>query len=160
MAVITPNESDCIAYLPSPYTIGLDKDNREELSFNYQINLLHRPTEDDTEDFITFPNLFGQKDGPLKLFFMREPQSLFNGNIKLTLNSTLAIEEWNTPIEHDDINAIEIKITAPKNVAVKDIQSIALCSVDKDNRVTAYIVKNVQGYSDDEKLKSWWIYPV
>ena len=65
-AVITPSKSDCIAYLPSPYAIALDKDNREALSLNYQINLLQ---EDET--FVTYPNLFGAKGSRLQMCFLR-----------------------------------------------------------------------------------------
>ncbi len=159
MAVITPSESDCIAYLPSPYTIGLDKDNREELSFNYQINLLHRPTEDDAEDFITFPNLFGQKESPLKMCFLNEPQSLFNENVSMTTASVVADDVPYSLIENAEKNAIEVRITEPSGVNLDEVKAIVLYQVDEIGGKYAYIVKNVQKQPNERKLRSWWISP-
>lgn len=160
MAVITPSESDCIAYLPAPYTIGLDKDNREELSFNYQINLLHRPSEDDSEDFVTFPNLFGQKESPLKMCFLNEPQSLFNENVSMTTASMVADDVPYSLIENTVKNAIEVRITRPEGVNLNNVKAIVLYQADSLGGKYAYIVKNVHKLLNERKLQSWWIFPV
>lgn len=74
-AIVSVSDSESIVRVPggNDYGIALDKDCREELSFNYQINLLHCPTEADKYDFLTFPNLFGQKDSSLKVCLLSEP---------------------------------------------------------------------------------------
>ena len=41
-ACIGQTEEQSQMYLPKQYAIGLDKDCREELSFNYQISLLYK----------------------------------------------------------------------------------------------------------------------
>ena len=157
---IAPNEDDCDIYLPSPYLIGLDKDNREAISFNYQINLLHRPTETDTEDFFTFPNIFGQKDGPLKMCLLSEPQSLFNENLNLLPVDILVDDVSYSLDENDALNAIEIKIETPSGVDLTAVKAIAMYTeIESGSSRVAYIIKNVERLPDDKKLKSWWLHP-
>lgn len=159
-AVTIPNESSCDIYLPSPYLIGLDKDNREAISFDYQINLLHRPTQDDTEDFFTFPNLFGQKDSPLKMCFLSEPQSLFNENMNLLPALLLADDVNYSLIDNSSLNAIEVRIPTPSGVDLTEVKAIALYQEDEIGGRYAYIVKNVSKLPDSQKTQSWWICPV
>ena len=157
-AVTIPSESSCDIYLPSPYLIGLDKDNREAISFNYQINLLHRPTSADTEDFFTFPNLFGQKDSPLKMCLLSEPQSLFNENLNLSPHDILADEIGYSLIDNGSYNAIEVRIPTPSGVDLTAVKSIALYTqTEEGSERVAYIIKNVERLPNNRKLQSWWI---
>lgn len=160
MATVIPSEGICAAYLPSPYMIALDKDNREALSFNYQVNLLHRPTESDGEDFITFPNLFGQKESPLKMCFLSESQSLFNENVDLSPALILADNVEYNLIDNDALNAIEVRIPTPTGVDLSEVRSIVLYQEDGDGGRYAYIVKNVDRLPNERKLQSWWIQAV
>lgn len=159
-AVTIPSESSCDIYLPSPYLIGLDKDNREAISFNYQINLLHRPTDADTEDFFTFPNLFGQKDSPLKMCLLSEPQSLFNENINLSPAVILADDVSYNLVDNSSLNAIEIRIVTPSGVDLNAVNAIALYQDSDDGGRYAYIIKNVSKQPNNKKLQSWWLCPV
>lgn len=159
-AVIRPTDSSSDIYLPSPSLIGLDKDNREALSFNYQINLLHRPTAADTDDFITFPNIFGQKDGSLKMCFLSEPQSLFDENINLSPAILLADNINYSLVDISDLNAIEVRIPTPSGVDPTAVKSIVLYQEDEIGGRYAYIVKNVSKLTDAGELPNWWIYPV
>lgn len=159
-AVEIPSESSCDIYLPSPYLIGLDKDNREALSFNYQINLLHRPTVADTEDFFTFPNLFGQKDSPLKMCLLSEPQSLFDENINLSPAVILADDVSYSLVDNSSLNAIEVRITTPSGVDLNAVNAIALYQDSDDGGRYAYIIKNVSKQPNNKKLQSWWLVPV
>lgn len=156
-ASIIPLEKDCQVYLPDPFLIGLDKDCREELSFNYQINFLHRAQKDD-DDFITFPNLFGTKDSELKMCLLDEPQSMFNENINLSAANIVA-DNVEYKLNCNDGEFIEIKITQP-DVNLDRVKSIVLYQQDEIGSRAAYIVKNVHNLDNDEKLGSWWIYPV
>ncbi|MBQ8424420.1 MAG: hypothetical protein IJX17_00160 [Clostridia bacterium] len=156
-ASIIPLEKDCQVYLPDPLLIGLDKDCREELSFNYQINFLHRAQKDD-DDFITFPNLFGTKDSELKMCLLDEPQSMFNENINLSAANIVA-DNVEYELNCNDGEFIEIKITQP-DVNLDRVKSIVLYQQDEIGSRAAYIVKNVHNLDNDEKLGSWWIYPV
>lgn len=159
-AVTIPTEIESDICLPSPYLIGLDKDNREALSFNYQINLLHRPTQADIEDFFTFPNLFGKKDSPLKMCFLNEPQSLFNENINLSPALVLADNITYELIDDARLNAIEVRIATPSGIDMAQVKSIVLYQEDEIGGRYAYIVKNVSRLPDSQKTKSWWISPV
>ena len=146
--------------LPASYLIGLDKDNREALSFNYQINLLHRPTVADTEDFFTFPNLFGQKDSPLKMCLLSEPQSLFDENINLSPAVILADDVSYSLVDNSSLNAIQVRITTPSGVDLNAVNAIALYQDSDDGGRYAYIIKNVSKQPNNKKLQSWWLVPV
>lgn len=159
-AIIDPPEDSVIAVQGgNNVVIALEKDCREEISFNYQINLLHTPREDDKEDFLTFPNLFGDKDSPLKMCFLSESQSLFNENINLSPATVLA-DNINYDLIDDGLNAIEVRITEPVGINMSEVKSIVLYQEDESGGRSAYIVKNVAKLSNERKLQSWWIYPV
>lgn len=157
-ASIVPEELECQVYLPDPFLIGLDKDCREELSFNYQINFLHRSQKND-DDFITFSNLFGTKDSQLKMCLLDETQSMFNENINLSAANIVADNVEYELIDGEDGEYIEIKITPP-DISLDRVKSIVLYQQDDIGARAAYIVKNVDKLSNDKKLGSWWIYPV
>ncbi len=159
-APYVPTESESDIYLPSPYTIGLDKDNREAISFNFQINLLHRPTEQDREDFITLANLFGEKDSELKMCLLSNTQSMFNQDINASLHSVLADNVQYALIDNATLNAIEIKITKPTGVDLEKVKAIALYEESEGGARYAYIIKNVEKTPTEQRLKSWWLVPV
>ena len=159
-AITIPSESESIMFLPQPYAIGLDKDNREAISFNYQINLLHRPTEADIEDFFTFPNLFGQKDSSLKMCLLSEPQSLFNEIIDLSSATLIADNVAYSILDNRALNAIELRITEPSGVNKNIVKSIVLYQENEIGERYAYMVKNVADLPNERKFQSWWIYPV
>lgn len=137
--------------------IPLDKDGREEISFNYQINLLHG---DNTEnDFITFPNLFGTKDSPLKMLLSKEIQSLFDEDLILKGDVVIA-DDVTYDIADDERNAIRIDITPPSGIDLSQIKSIVLYQEDNIGGRYAYIAYNVEHLPDEQKLQPWYIYPV
>lgn len=141
----------------SNHAIALDKDGREEISFNYQINLLHG---DNSEyDFITFPNLFGSKDSPLKMLLSKEVQSLFDEDIVLKGDVIIA-DDVEYELADDERNAIRIDITAPNGVDLSQVKSIVMYQQDEIGGRYAYIAYNVEHLPDAEKLKPWYIYPV
>lgn len=161
-AVIDESDIDDIAGTQGGdnFGIALDKDCREEISFNYQINLLHRPTESDSEDFITFPNLFGEKESPLKMCFLSETQSMFNENINLSNADVLADDVEYSLIDDNVLNVVELRITPPSEVDINSIKAIVLYQINLLGGKYAYIVKNVSKLPNDKKLQSWWISPV
>lgn len=138
--------------------IALDKDAREAISFNYQINFLHKASEADVEDFITFPNLFGQKESELKMLLLSEPQSLFNENINLS-GANVVADNVVYELLDDGQEAIELRITQPDGIDLSQVQAIALYQENQQGSRYAYIVKNVSKLADVDKLQSWWIYP-
>lgn len=159
-AVYVPSESESDIYLPSPYTIGLDKDNREAISFNFQINLLHRATAQDSEDFITLSNLFGEKESELKMCLLNDTQSMFNQDINASLHSVLADNVQYSLIDNATLNAIEIRITEPTGVDLAKVKAIALYEESEGGSRYAYIIKNVEKTPAEQRLKSWWLFPV
>ena len=159
-AIISVSDSDSIVRVPggNDYGIALDKDCREELSFNYQINLLHRPTEADKYDFLTFPNLFGQKDSSLKVCLLSEPQSLFNENINISPADVLADN-----VSYDFYNtngAIEIRFAPSAATDLSKVRAIVFYEESEKGNRSAYIVKNISPLPTNGKLPSMYIYPV
>ena len=136
--------------------IALDKDCREEISFNYQINLLHTAGVAGENDFITFANLFGQKESPLKMCLLGETQGMFDENINLSTANMIADNVVYDLIDSE--NAIEVRITTPAGIDLSEVKSIVL--YQENGGKYAYIVKNVATLPASDKLQSWWIYPV
>ena len=150
--------------------IALDKDNREELSFNYQINLLHKNQQGD-DDFITFPNLFGDKDNDLHCLLLADPQSQFNENINISPSVTLAeavpFSFNNSPNGSIQISFDSNNIDWQNNGSIDRVQCICFYEnlVDPATGVetgarAGYIYKNVDKLANEQKLQSWYIYPI
>ena len=148
-----PTESASAFYLPDSLSIGLDKDNREALSFNYQINLLQ---EDAT--FITYSNLFGQKSSRLKMCLLNTEASLYDDGVPMTAR-TIVADNVTYSLVNTSRNAIEIRITRPANIDASAVKSIVLYE-EEDASKYAYIAKNVDGIADSDKFDSWWLYPI
>ena len=160
-AIISVSDSDSIVRVPggNDYGIALDKDCREELSFNYQINLLHRPTEADKYDFLTFPNLFGQKESPLKVCLLSEPQSLFNENINLSAADTLDDDVGYSFYDASN-GAIGIRFTPKATTNLQQVKAVVFYEESAQGNRNAYIVKNISALTVDGKLPDWYIYAV
>jgi hypothetical protein len=140
--------------------IALDKDNREEISFNYQINLLHRASEND-DDFITFPNIFGEKDSDLYVCLLNQTQSLFDENVNITTATTLA-DRVPYMLEASTKGSLQIKFTSPTwidGADISQVKSIVFYQENENFGRTAYIAKNVAKLPDGDKLQNWYIYP-
>lgn len=151
-----PTESDSLFLLTDKLSIGLDKDNREALSFNYQINLL---TSDDDEEnkFIIFSNIFGQKFSRLKMVLINHTVSMFDEAVDMSINYIVADNVDYSLIEHE--GAIEVSITKPEGINIDEVKAIVL--YDQDGGLNyAYLAKNVDNLTGDNKLQSWFIYPV
>ncbi len=140
--------------------IALDKDNREEISFNYQINLLHSAKEGD-DDFITFPNLFGRKTDDLKVCLSTQEQSLFNENVDLTSAAIIASVPYT--FGKSDKGSLTIEFGEPifiDGADISQVKSIVFYHEDNESGRVAYIAKNVGKLPNDEKLLWWYIAPV
>lgn len=161
-AVIDPTESGTIIGVQGSErkAVVLDKDNREEISINYQINFLHRAAEGD-DDFITFPNLFGEKGSDLKACFLNKEQSMFNESVSMTSATILAD---NVPLSFgvSPKGSISIQFGNPAWIddgKISDVKAITLYAEEEEGRI-AYIVKNVARLPDGKKLLPWYIFPV
>lgn len=162
-AVISPPQRSVIGVQGGgEMAIALDKDNREEISFDYQINLLHRPTEEDSEDFITFPNLFGEKDGDLKVCLLNQEQSLFDENVSIT-RATMLADKVPFSFGISTKGSLTITFGTPTwidNANISQVKAIVFYCESIEGGRTAYIVKNVAKLPDKDKLRDWFIYPV
>ena len=152
-----PTEEESIFLLPDRLSIGLDKDNREAISFNYQINLLNS-NDDDRDLFVIFSNVFGEKKNRLKMLLLNHTVSMFDETVELSTSSIVA-DNIDYVLDDSPDGAIEVKITRPDGIDMSQVKSIIL--YDTDNNLNyAYIAKNVGNIPDEDKLQSWWIYPV
>ena len=57
-------------------------------------------------------------------------------------------------------NSIELKISLKTTVDMSKVKSIVLYQGELTTGKFAYIIKNVHKLSDEDKLQSWYIYPV
>lgn len=152
-----PTEAESIFLLPDTLSIGLDKDNREALSFNYQINLLNS-NDDERDTFVIFSNVFGNKNNRLKMLFLNHAVSMFDESVEMSETSIIA-DNVEYSLISDPTGSIEVRITPPSNIDLESVKSIILYDVE-DNLNYAYIAKNVGNLPNEDKLQSWWIYPV
>lgn len=152
-----PTEENSVFLLPDTLSIGLDKDNREALSFNYQINLLNSSV-DDKDMFVIFSNVFGDKKGRLKMLLLNHSVSMFDETVELSESSIVA-DNIEYELDETTENALEIKIKQPDGIDMNSVKSIILYDTD-DGLNYAYIAKNVENLANEDKLQSWWIYPV
>lgn len=164
-AIISVSDDDSIVHVPGGdnWGIAIDKDCREEMSFNYQINLLHRQTKTDKDDFFIFPNLFGQKESSLKVCLLSEPQSLFNENINISTADVLA-DDVNYEFYDASDEAIGIRFVPSETTDLSRVKAVVFYDENEQmseprNR-SAYIVKNISSLTEDGKLPDWYIYAV
>lgn len=160
-AVISPpSDSPIGVWGSNDNAVALDKDNREEISFNYQINLLHH-RESDGFDFYTFPNLFGDKDEDLKVALLNREQSLFDEGVDMSWATVLS---YNVPYAFSTTVKGSIKITFDENGIewinggdLSQVKAIVFYQNNNDHGRAAFIVKNVSKNAD--VLAPWYIYP-
>lgn len=167
-AVIEPQVNQSFAAVQGENNfLALDKDNREEISFNYQVNLLH------DEEFVTYPNLFGDKkkdeDGkPIKLniALLDKEQSAFNENQLVKGTEVLASSEdakVTYSFDEDTANGLKINIALAENsdINLSQVKSIIFYEGEIYSASYAiYIVRNVGNISDDDKLNPLYVHPV
>ena len=143
--------------------MALDKDNREELSFNYQVNLLHKASESG-EDFITFPNIFGEKEQDLKVCLLNYTQSLFDESVEMSATVVIA-DEIPFTISYDQAEQqMEIafdgsNIAFKEGTSIDDVKCIVFYEQTQMYGKIAYIAKNVDKLETQDKLQSWYISP-
>ena len=83
--------------------------------------------------------------------------SMFDEAVDMSINYIVADDVSYSLIEHE--GAIEVKITKPEGVNIDEVKAIVL--YDQENGLNyAYLAKNVDNLTGDNKLQSWFIYPV
>lgn len=153
-APIIPTDAESQILLSGNKSIALDKDCREALSFNFQINLIDKDVE-----FLTFPNLFGEKKGRLKLLLYNKSLGMFDQTINLAAGTILKDDVAYQIINDETNNQIVISIETPQGVDMSKVNS--LIWYDDNNGVKdIYLVSNVETLPNSEKLKNRYIYPV
>ncbi len=161
-AVIEPQERQSFAAVQGENNfLALDKDNREEISFNYQVNLLH------DEEFVTYPNLFGEKEnGKLKIALLDKEQSAFNENQLVKGTEILASSEdakITYSFDEDTTNGLRINIVLAENsnIDLSQVKSIIFYEGEINSASYAiYIVRNVGNVDIEEKLNPLYVCPV
>jgi hypothetical protein len=141
---------------PTGKQIALDKDNREALSFNYQINMLYEP------EFITFQNLFGQKESTLKFCLINRTVGQFDESLRLDDSVVIAtVSHSFVDLGSGGINGIQINFAAPAFVfgaTMDDAQAIVL--YDEDNaRKYPVLARNINNVENADKMNAWYLNP-
>jgi hypothetical protein len=149
-------DSNSIIYVWSnainDWAIALEKDNREMLSFNYQLMLNH-----DVE-FRTFPNLFGVKESVAKIALIDSEVSMFDESIGFV--NTLLVENISFTPALLASGAIRINFTISQNVVLDNVKSVVIYYEDKYANKYAIMARNVGTLENDKKGLPWFIYPV
>lgn len=168
-----PTDADAKFLKANNKAIALDKDCREALSFNLQINLVYNHND----GFVVYPNIWGEKQSKnkLKLLLCDNKKSLFDENVDVVYgqNSKVLLENIDYLIQENGnkvvINFDDLKNKFTKNadgeyeyngVLLSNVKSIILYDVDEYDNKYAYITRNVDHLNDLEKLNSWDIYPI
>ncbi|MBQ8443783.1 MAG: hypothetical protein IJX25_00305 [Clostridia bacterium] len=157
-ACIEPTELESEIYIPSNLREGLDKDCREELSFNYQISLLHR-NESLQGDFITFSNLFGEKQSELYCCLLDSEVSMFNENTSVIPSEILADKVTYYLNDNYEKQRIEIVFDLPENTDLAKVKSLIFYEIDSEGNKVSYLAKNFPNGVGD-CLPIFYIYPV
>lgn len=147
-----PNVNESVILLPENLSIGLDKDNREALSFNYQLNLLHEPHDNDNEDFIIFSNLFGKKNNRLAAVLLNKEVSMLDEVVIMDTTTIISSVDYNLT---DITNGLRIDFDEPLGINMADVKSIILYDTENGENY-AYIAKNVNKL--ENKLQGWYVY--
>ena len=156
-ACVEPSEADSMFYIPSNLSVALDKDCRCELSFNLQVTLLHKD-DDNTGDFVTFSNMFGNKTNQLKCCLLDSNVSMFNENADIIDASVLKDNLGYKFIENQEKQQIEIVFDEPAGIDVSKVKALVFYDVDKDGNKVSYLAKNF--IYPVTKLPKLFIYPV
>ena len=163
--IYVPTEGESFTYFPNSKFIALEKDCREAISFNIQISLLHQK-DDYGDDFVTFPNLFGEKESPLYCALLNKEISLFDNRIDFD-TSLISNIEYRALIStildfkggKDYHASIDIEFIDPVNIDLSLVKSIVFYQ-QTESGVVPYLAKNVGNAPNDKKLQSLAIYPV
>ncbi len=158
-AIYQPSEEESFACVPTTKLVALDKDCREALSFNYQINLLHIPDENN-DDFVVFANLFGKKESDLYCCLLNQEISLFDTSVNFSYDA-LIMDRLNFQIiENIEKNVLEIRFVLSETIDLTNVKSIVFYQIDDTGKRATYLAKNVGNAPNDKKLQSLAIYPV
>ena len=158
-ACVDPEESDCQIYVPNNKVIALDKDCREELSFNYQICLLHK-NDDLNGDFVTFSNLFGQKTSELYCCLLDNEVSMFNENTNVIAANIVADNVSYDLIEDYELGHLKIQFTTPAEIDLSNVKSIVFYELDDESNKVSYLAKNFKNGISGNVIPAFYIYPV
>lgn len=161
-ATIKPTDANSLVLSPSKVvnnenkklSIALDKDCRESISFNYQINLLDKDLE-----FMTFSNLFGEKHSRLKLLLYDKELGMFDQIINLSTGAIVAENVNYSLMDDSALNNIKIQIEQPSNVDLSSVKSLVWYD-EHDGIKDIYLVCNVGQLDNESKLRDRYIYPV
>lgn len=152
-------EETTIFGLPSNLYLGLNKDNREAISFNYQINLIDKIAED-RNSFVFFSTLFGKKYSRLKLALLNIYAPMFSETI--SVDATTIVKKETEKMQLYQL--IEEENTLKIDILKENLQDIDLSKVkslvwydEKNGTKIPYIVKNLVTVADEEKLNPLYI---
>ncbi len=156
-----PTDANSPFLVAGNQSVGLDKDCREAISFNLQINLAYN--QDD--GFIVYPNIWGEKNSSnkLKLCLCSKKKSLFdinNSDVLADGNQILLDDIQYSISESNGQIVINFKNNVSSSFDLSEVNSV--CFYDQDDTGTkfAYIVRNVNNLDNNQKLNDWYIYPI
>lgn len=150
-AGVEPTEEESTAYVPINLAIGLDKDCREAISGNFQITTLY------DERFMTYSNMYGEKDSELYCCFLNKEVSEFDENTNTVVAECIEDNVKYNLIDDDENEQITITFEPTAN-SLDDVESIVFYEIDSDNNRCSYIGFNVKEIINNE-IPNLYIYP-
>ena len=146
------------SFSASSLPIALDKDNREALSFNYQISLLHEDS-----DFVTFFDLFVTKNRLAGMCLLNIEVSMLDETVAI-IRETVVTDTQNGDVtfslEKNKENApLLVKFKRIGDFDISEVKSIVFYS-EEDGKKYPCLARNVSKCQDEKKLDSWEIYPI
>ena len=152
-----PTDSESIVHTPSGKVVGLDKDCREEISIDFQISLLY-DFESVGKNFVTYPNLFGEKEGRLKCCLLKKEVSMFDSVAGLTMENIVADNIGYTLVDDESLNLVKV-LFHPVNMDLTEVKSVVFYDEFKDGSRASCFAKNVAGVAPEDKLNPIAICP-
>lgn len=160
---LKPETANCLAYTPTSKAIPLDKDCREELSFNYQISLLYRDSNNEG-NFVTFMGLFGDKKSRLRCCLIDEEVSMFNENTSVIPAFVLADNVGYTISALENNSGLQVVIDTPPNIDLTKVKAAVfyelVSELGKPDYKVSYLAKNFKNGITENNVPTLYIYPV
>ena len=129
------------------------------ISLNCQICLLHR-NDDGAGNYVTFANIFGEKNNRLSCCLLDREVSMFDENTSIINGAILKDDVGYDLIENYQDGCLEINISTPMDLQLSSVKSVIFYEKDDVGNRVSYLAKNFKNGISGENIPTFYIYPV